>query len=432
VSRFGGIHYSEQAPFLQGFNVAAFNRQGTDMKYPELLMPDMLPVRDDVIARMQKDDPLYWCDHPAVQAWFVTRYEDVYQLFRDERLEFGSTGAEIAKQSPEQQRALQPLVHLTDNLLSAMPKERHKVVQNIYMQFFSPRILKEHQGPMQASVDRVLDQLAEKNQVNLVSDFSYAIPADIISGIIGVPEPDRAHFAAQTAAIEALFWPYDFERYKSAMHNVLAMTDYCKEHMKRAVKDGDNTLFAMLGDAVNRGEISEDEAAVNSVATLFAGHETSANVINSGLNHLRENPALMAGLREDPQLFAPFTAEILRYRPAIGWMRRTCAEGFEFNGVKIEPGHVLYLGTYAANHDASCFPNPNTFDINRKGDKVALTFGVGRHYCLGARLAMTEIEMALRTLVTRFPALKFHADGIEQTPSLMLMNAFTKIPATLR
>jgi cytochrome P450 len=401
------------------------------MKYPELLMPDTLPVRDEVIARMQKDDPMYWCDHPAIQAWFVTRYEDVYQLFRDERLEFGSTGAEIAKQAQEQQQALRPLVQLTDNLLSAMPKERHKVVQNIYMQFFSPRILKEHQAPMQASVDRVLDQLVARNEVDLVSEFSYAIPANIISGIIGVPEQDRARFVAQTAAIEALFWPYDFERYKTAMQSVLEMTDYSKQQMKRAVKDGDNTLFAMLGDAVDRGEITEDEAAVNAVATLFAGHETSASVINSGLNHLRENPALLARLRDDPQLFAPFTAEILRYRPAIGWMRRTCVEGFEFNGVSIEPGHVLYLGTYAANHDASCFPNPGEFDLHRKGDKVALTFGVGRHYCLGARLAMTEIEMALRTLMTRFPALKFHADKIEQTPSLMLMNAFTKMPVTL-
>lgn len=401
------------------------------MKYPELIMPDALPARDAVIARMQKDDPLYWFDHPAIQAWFVTRYDDVYQLFRDERLEFGSTAAEVAKQAPQERNALQPLVDLTDNLLSSMPKERHKVVQNIYMQFFSPRILKEHQGEMQASVDRVLDRLADANDVDLASGFSYAIPASIISGIIGIPEADRARFVAQTAAIEALFWPYDFERYSNAQQAIVGMAEYCKEQMKRAAKTGENTLFAMLGNAVDRGEISEDEGAINSVITLFAGHETSASVINSALKHLQENPALMAQLRNDPQLFTPFTAEILRYRPAVGWMRRTCAESFEFNGVNIERGQVLYLGTYAANHDASAFPNPGAFDMNRKGEKVALTFGVGRHYCLGARLAMIEIEMALRTLVTRFPKLTFHADQIEQTPSLMLMNAFTKMPVRL-
>lgn len=402
------------------------------MKYPELLSPNAAQARDAVLDRMRREDPLYWCDHEAIRAWFVTRYDDVFELFKDERFEFGSTKAELLKQSKREQEEFQPLVVAMDNLMSAMPRERHKQVQKVLLEFLSMKFLKSFKDDIVAIVDKAIESISDEDEVNMVERFSYPIPAHVVASLLGIPREDWQQFIEWTSALQALFWPYDYERYSNANRCIAGMMDYFRDLMPRMADSGKECLLARLGEAVKGGVITEDEALVNSAIIMFAGHETTATVINEGIQLLFSQPGLLETLKEDPSLISKATTEILRYRPAVGWMRRTAMEDVEYQGIQIKKDSVLYLGTYAANRDPEYFPDPHRFDIHREFKNPSLTFGMGRHYCLGAALAQMEIELALSTLIERFPDMHLDLDRVKRSPTMMLMDAIVDLPLELR
>ena len=402
------------------------------MKYPELLDPDGAARRDAVLDQMRREDPVYWCEHEAIRAWFVTAYDDVLTLFKDERLEFGSVKAELLKQPKAEQEELRSLEVAMDNLMSAMPRERHKKVQKILLEFLSMRVLKTFREDIATIVERTADEISGESEVNIVERFSYPIPAHVVATLLGVPRQDWDKFIEWSAALEALFWPYDYQRYRKADACMRGMMEYFKALMPRAVEHDKHSLLAKFGEAVKRGEVSEDEALVNCATIMFAGHETTATVINAGVCLLFEQPGLLDALRADTSLISKAALEILRYKPAVGWMRRTATQDMEFRGKHIKKDQVVYLGTYAANRDADTFPDPHSFNIHRDFKKPSLTFGVGRHYCLGAALAQMEIEMALSALIHRFPEMSLDLGRVKRSPAMMLMDAIVDLPLRLR
>ena len=401
------------------------------MKYSELFAPNSASVREDILDKMRADDPIFWCDHEAIRAWFVTRYDDVFTLFNDDRLEFGSVKAELLKQPKEQQEELQPLIITLDNLMSSMPRERHKKIQKILLEFLSMRFLKTFQGTITDIVDHAIDNIQNEPELNIVKHFSYPIPAHVVASMIGVPQQDWDKFISWSSAMEALFWPYDYQRYRKANDSINNMMKYFRELMPQTVIHNKESLLARFAKAVKDGEVTENEALVNCATMMFAGHETTATVINAGVSLLFEKAGLLETLRANPSLMHKATQEILRYKPAVGWMRRTAVDDFEYKGQKIKKHDVVYLGNYAANRDPEVFPDPHRFDIHREFKKPALTFGVGRHYCLGAALAQMEIELALSKLIQQFPEMHLDLSQVKRTPTMMLMDAIVDLPLEL-
>jgi len=402
------------------------------MKYAELFSPDAGAARDQVLDQMRRDDPIYWCEHESLRAWIITAYEDVYNLFMDERLRFGSARGELMKQSEEEQREFRPFIDALDHSMSYMPRERHKRLQKLLLESLSMKELKTLEPHIRLIIDQVIGDIATDKVVNLVSRFSYPIPAYVIANLVGIPDQDRQQFIEWTAALEAVFWPYDYDRFYRASHSLTAMMDYFRDLMPATVDRGANTFLARFGQAVNNAELTEEEALVSCAILMFAGHETTASVINAGIQLLAEQRPLLELLKTDHTLMPATAAELLRYKPAVGWMRRTAIEDFEYKGRHISKGDVLFLGTYAANRDPAYFPDPHRFDIHRQSAHASMTFGAGRHFCLGAALAKMEIELALSGLIEAFPDLDIEPSQIKCSPTRLLMQTVTDLPLTPR
>jgi len=401
------------------------------MKYPELLDSNGAASRDIVLDKMRRDDPIYWCNHESIRAWFVTRYDDVLTFFKDHRLEFGSVRAELLKQSKKEQDELQSFIVAMENLLTAMPRERQKKMQKLLLEFLSMRVLKTFKDDIGKIIDKALDSFSNESEINIVERFAYPIPAYVIASLLGIPRQDWDKFIDWTSALNAIFWPYDYERYRKADSAMTNMMEYFKDLMPKAMESNKESLTAKFGEAVKCGDISEGEALSNCATLMFAGHETTATAISSGVCLLFEHPGLLDVLRADPSLIPKATQEILRYKPIVGWMRRTATVDFEFKGKCIKRNDVIYLGTYAANRDPEVVQDPHQFNIHRELKKPSLTFGVGRHFCLGAALAQMEVELTLTALINRFPNMHLDLNRVKRKPAMMLMDAINNLPLSL-
>jgi cytochrome P450 len=169
----------------------------------------------------------------------------------------------------------------------------------------------------------------------------------------------------------------------------------------------------------NGDMLSEDEIVIATNFLLFAGHETTANLIAVGMYYLLQNPEQMAQLRDDPSKISAAVEELLRYVSPVHTLARRTLQEVTIQGVTIPPNNSIYLLVGAANRDPAKFPDPEVLDINRRATR-SLGFGYGIHYCIGAALARLESQVAFDTILRRLPDLKMTIDTPEFRPNYSL------------
>jgi len=174
--------------------------------------------------------------------------------------------------------------------------------------------------------------------------------------------------------------------------------------------------FVMLQQT---GQISEDELIGSCILFLFAGHETTTNLIGNGIRALLKNPDQKAKLLADPSLAASAVEEMLRFEGPTGAVVRVVKEPFELRGKTLRKGDRVYAMVNAANHDPEVFENAATFDITRSPNRH-LTFNHGIHFCLGAPLARAEGRIAISRLFARFPNVALASDTAEYMDTLTM------------
>jgi cytochrome P450 len=180
-------------------------------------------------------------------------------------------------------------------------------------------------------------------------------------------------------------------------------------------------LVADLLAAEQTEQISDDEVVAMFVHLLFAGHETTTNLIGNSMLALLRNPSEWDRLRADPSLAATCVDEVLRYDPSVQFFQRKATAGGTIAGTDIESGTIVVMLNASANRDPAAFDDPNRFDITRSPNNQ-LAFGHGIHFCLGAPVARLETRMLLHALATRFPDLRSEAslDDIRIFPNVNL------------
>jgi cytochrome P450 len=294
----------------------------------------------------------------------------------------------------------------------------HTRVRGIFTKAFTPRRLESLRPRIQQITDRLLDAaeapLRKSGVIDLVHELAYPLPVTVIAELLGFP-------------------PEDYERIKKwsdEMADALALnpTEAAQARAYRARQEirqyfegvvarlrespGENLISALLtGEAYGeRGDrLGSDELFSNSILLLAAGHETTTGLIGNGVLALLRHPEELRDLRNHrDELIGPAVEELLRYDPPVQWTSRVAGETLTLAGRRIEPGDVLLASVGAANRDPSVFADPDRLDLRRKENKH-LSFGTGIHFCLGAALARMEAEIAIGTLITRFPNLRLEA-----------------------
>lgn len=359
--------------------------------------------------QLRQQSPVCRVELPdGAPAWLVTRYADVRALLADPRLSLDKDNGNGSWKG----FSLPPA--LDANLLNMDPPN-HTRIRRLVSQAFTPRRVEGLRPRIHQIADALLDAVAGQSDGDLVRDYAGPLPVAVISDLLGVPPADRQDFRSWTDTMTA---PPAHDR-AAAARAVGTIHAYLRSLLAAKRADpGDDLLSAMIAARDDGDRLTEDELSSLAFLLLFAGYENTVHAIGTGLLTLLREPELLAGVRTDPARLAPAIEELLRYEPpAPAVLRRFPVEDITIAGVPVPRGDTVLLMVAAANRDPAEFPAPDDVVPGRSGNH--LTFGHGIHYCLAAPLARVELEVALGSVVRRFPGLRLAvpADEVRWRPS---------------
>jgi cytochrome P450 len=379
-----------------------------------------------IYTYLRENDPVHW--NQLFNCYMLTRYDDVHMVFSDHRRfssDIWSNTVEFMTEMgvTESLDDLQRIVPFLAYNLQGMDPPGHTRQRTLMMKTFTPRMIESFRPTVQRLVDELIDQKLAEGKMDVVADLAYPLPSNVILDLLGIPRSGRPYIRASAEAINEfvatilfsgpLVWPRlatVFDELKTYLRSLI------EERRKHPTGD---LLTKMVQAEENGDMLSEDEIIIATNFLLFAGHETTANLIATGLYYLLENPEQMEQLRADPSKVPAAVEELLRYVSPVHTLARRTAEEVTIRGVTIPANSSIYLCVGAANRDPEKFADPEKLDINRPAVR-SLGFGYGIHFCIGAALARMESQVTFDTILRRLLGLKMTVDKPEFRPNYSL------------
>lgn len=391
--------------------------------------PAMLADPYAIFGQLRERDPVHW--NTQTHCWVLTRHADVAAAIHDNRLSSvpGGNLRFSRNITPEEMAHVGAVVPYLMLFMQGMDPPAHTRQRALVQKAFTPRTIEGLRARVEQLVSDALDRAADTGRIELMSALAGPIPATIIMEMLGIPadgQPLVRRAADTLAEFLALVEPAPGQL--AAIAGRLAdfsvyITPLIAE--RRAAPQGD--LLSALCAAEHDGQhLGEPELLVLTTMLLFAGHETTTNLLGNGAWDLATHPDQWALLRADPTLVGPAVEEMLRHDPPVQIVPRWVREPLELGGKQLAPGDRLLLNFGAANRDPALTPDPDRFDIRRPPSKH-LAFGHGIHHCLGAALARVEAHAVFAALARRFDALTLDPER----PPLRKPNVVLRGPAHL-
>ncbi len=386
----------------------------------DILSPQFKADPFPFFKHLRVNQPVYSTTLPdKTTVWLVTRYDDVNALVKDERFVKNRYNAMTAEQVRKQPWVPPMFRPLERNMLD-LDQPDHTRLRQLVHKAFTPRLIEQMQTRVQTLADELLERVSGKGEMDLIKDYALPLPMTIITEILGVPSEDQDKFHKWSKVIVSV---NQFNSNWRIIPAVWHFNRYLRKFFKIRRADPKDDLITALIQAEEAGDkLSEDELFAMVFLLLVAGHETTVNLIGSGMLALLEHPDQMERLRGDPSLIKPAVEELLRYTsPVFMATERYAREDVSIQGVTIPRGKMALGVIGSANRDETVFDSPDTLDILRDPNKH-LGFGLGIHYCLGAPLARLEAQIAINKLLGRMPdlRLKTSPDSLQWRPSLIL------------
>jgi hypothetical protein len=335
-------------------------------------------------------------------SYFLTRYDDLVSAYKSTKAFSSDKKKEFL---PKYGDSLLYEHHTTSLVFNDPPA--HTRVRRLIMGALSPRAIAEMEPYLIALVDRLLDALAAKGDVELIGDFASAIPVEVIGNLLDVPhderEPLRGWSLAILGALEPVISPEVFARGNEAVKDFLAYLDVLVERRRAKPGNPERDVLTRLIQGEDNGErLTAKELLHNCIFLLNAGHETTTNLIGNGLVALSQNPEQKKRLIENPDLIKTAVEEILRFESSNQLGNRMTTESVELSGIALPAGTSVTLCIGAANRDPAQFRDPETLDVGRTPNRH-LAFATGPHQCAGMALARLEGAIAISRFLARFP-----------------------------
>lgn len=356
---------------------------------------DPYPIYEDLrtLGAVLPDD--------ATSAWHVVGYREVHVALREPRL----TAARAEHLLSQRQRAAYPhLASMLPDLMIFTESARHRRLRGLVSKAFTPRIVEGLRPRIQEMVDSLLEKLATTRELDVIEDLAILLPTMVIAELLGVPQADCRRLKAWSDDFAAFIGgPTDDTEDQRADDAIRALRDYFMETSNRWREQPGNNLISQFIALEEQGQsVTLDEMLATCITLLIGGHETTTNLIGNGMLALLRHPIQMQRLRNTPALIELAVEELLRYDSPVQMTTRLATEDLELAGSHIHQGAMVKLWLGAANRDPAAFPEPGRLDLGRAGNRH-LAFGYGSHFCAGAALARLEAQVALATLVSRFP-----------------------------
>jgi len=370
--------------------------------------PFLPEIRADpypVYKRLRETDPIHFNKHAGI--WFLTRHEHCNRILRDPRFS-AELGQSIRRRHDK----------LPRSMLSSDPPD-HTRLRNPVSKIFPPMV---HQlrPRIQEIVDELLGQFAERGRIEIIGDFADPLALRILAEILGVPPKDLERFQdwAHEASInlDPLASPL---AQRQSIEATVALVNYFTETLADRRRFPKHDLLTALLSVVDQcNTITTEELVSMCNLVVIGGHEPTVNLIGNGLFTLLSHPDDLRLLREDRSLIKRALEEILRFDSPIQFTARVATQDVEIDGKTIRKGQAAVALLGAANRDPRVFRDPDQLDLVRSPNPH-FAFGSGVHSCLGAPLARLAGQIALGTLVHRFPHMQLLTDSPEWRKSIV-------------
>jgi cytochrome P450 len=377
--------------------------------------PEFLADPYPTYRRLRDEDPVH---HSPLDFWVLTRYDDVATVLRDPRFIKEPLVSMVAARFGV---SVPPGVGLS--MLDRDPPD-HTRLRSLVSKAFTPRVVDGLRPRIQKTVDDLITRAEGVGTMDLIEEFAYPIPVNVICEMLGVPVEDHERFKGWSLDIarglDSVWLPPESEIPKRSGAARHAIGDFMRGLIaeRRASPRGD-LLSALIAAEEQGDKLSEDELIATCILLLIAGHETTVNLIGNGTLALLRHPEELRRLRETPGLIASAVEELLRYDGPVQRTARVTNTEVTIGGRTIPKGEMVMPFIGAADRDPSQFPDPDRLDLGR-GDNRHIAFGWGIHFCLGAPLARLEGQIAIDTLVRRLPGLALVDAEPEYRQSLTL------------
>ena len=427
--RWAGLHYSEPMPAATLIGPPDLApgplSDGDDAVEAALRPPSFTTDPYPTYARLREEAPVYWS--PYFQQWLVTRGELVVEIARTWEI-FSSVGWDsfFLSQLPEDLRPEIPTVidHFRTVNISTQDPPVHTRLRRLLSKAFTPRRIGALEGRIRDRAEHLLDDLGDGGgngagpggavEFDLIETLAYPLPVAVIGELYGVGDSDHADLKRWSKAVVAytgssVAHPHLARELDVALAEFRAYLRGLVGERRRRPRDD---LLSDLVMAVDEGDrLTEDELVATSINLLFAGHETTTNLIGNGTLSLLRHLDQLDLLRHRPELLPGAVEELLRYDSPVQRVRRITTRDITIGGRDIPQGTPVTAFLGSANRDPEQWDRPDELDVTRP-DVFPLSFGGGPHYCIGAALARLEGRIAFEALLDRFEDLEL-ADGFE-------------------
>jgi len=378
---------------------------------------------------LRENDPVHWSER--LRMWVLTRFDDVSEAVVDATRfsvdRFRNVDPALTARRPDMQEVAAILKHWA---VYRDPPD-HTRLRSLLARAFTVREVEKMRLRIQGMVADLLDRLHEVEHPDFIRDFAFPLPAAVIATLLGAPPHEIGTIKV---------WSDQVAQYvggalgsgaaiEEARQGLLRLHEYFRELVTSRRKVRRDDLVSLMLEAEESGQmLSEEEVAANCVLLMFAGHETTTNLLGNGLYHLLRNPAQLALLRQQPDSVADAVEEILRYDAPVSGTIRIAVRDIELRGRHIEAGQMVAAFVAAANRDPRQFHDPEELDVRRHPNRH-LAFGYGTHFCLGAALARLETGIAFRALLERYESLE--AAGEPERGTHIFFSGFKSLPIRL-
>ncbi len=375
--------------------------------------------------RWRSEQPIYvYRNGPAI---VLTRYHDVKAIMGDARrisnngYRYGKLADGVLARLPAGDHPLfYDVMDFSSLYVSRSDGEQHARLRRIAHRAFTPSRMAQLRGSIEGHVSDLIEAMRQEPVTDIKQRLANQLPIRVVTDLIDVPSRDRPMIWAWSEAIAKNF-SLNSKSLRQAHEAIQSFKAYVHELVADLRKKQNRTELAMaLLDGRDGDNLSEDELVAMFVLLLFAGSETTTNLLGNGFLALQRNRQQWELICEDPALVPRAVEEALRYDAPLQYLPRVATVDMEIGDSSVRAGETIIIFIGAANRDPSAFDEPGSFDIRRTGQPGHLALAFGPHFCLGSSLARLEGEIVFGTLARRFPDARLTIDEPDYEGSAML------------
>lgn len=373
---------------------------------PHLITPAFLTNPYPTYAALREGGPIHWSEEFFGGAWLLTRHADVEAVLRDDvRFSAQRTGGWVMNCAEGARTELKGFQSLFARAMLFVDAPDHTRLRSLMNAGFRADALERIRPAMERWIDARLDAMDLRTGFDFMAQIARPLPAYVIATLMGMEEVDQAPF---------LMWSDDLadfigapaptlEQARRAQTSLLAMARRFDELIALKRRQPDDGLVSRLAQAQARGEIhSGAELLAQCAMLLFAGHETTRNLLGNALHTLLTRSGAWQQLQAQPDLLPSAVRELLRFESPVQYTGRRVKADLTLHGQHLKRGDLVIALIGAANRDERAYSAPDQLDLTRRTGPL-LSFGSGAHVCIGAALTLMETQTLFAKLLRRWP-----------------------------